>query len=87
MRVRITSNTEIDLRADLEPDQKAAQPALADSQEEAPNSASGVRFAEEDEEIDPVKSIPTHQQQNREDLTPEAHEQIRNLAMSLQKCR
>ena len=50
---------------------------------------SGVRFAE-DEEIDPLDESRRLSQAAGvpdEDLSPEAREQIRNLAMSLQKSR
>jgi hypothetical protein len=43
-----------------------------------------VRFKDEDEEIDPIESIP---EKRPEDLSPEAREQIKNLAMTLQKSR
>jgi hypothetical protein len=52
-----------------------------------------VRFKDEDEEIDPIQSlkwvsVPEHRQSvGTEELSPEAHEQIRNLAMTLQKSR
>ena len=45
---------------------------------------SRARFADEDEEIDPIQSIP---EQRPEDMSPEAREQIKNLAMTLQKSR
>lgn len=51
------------------------------------NIRSNVRFAE-DEEIDPLdESRRNSKLDNTEDLSPEAHEQIRSLAMSLQKSR
>ncbi|KAK5456281.1 Nitrogen permease reactivator protein [Exophiala xenobiotica] len=49
-----------------------------------------VRFASEDEEIDPLDESKHDQQKGvipDEEFGPEAHEQIRNLAMSLQKSR
>jgi hypothetical protein len=54
----------------------------AESDKPAP---SNVRFAEEDEEIDPISSIPDDKRP--EDLSPEARQQIKNLAMTLQKSR
>jgi len=51
------------------------------------NSRSNVRFAE-DKEIDPLdESRRNSKFDNTEELSPEAHEQIRSLAMSLQKSR
>ena len=53
----------------------------------------GVRFKDEDEEIDPIQSVkdvsvPDHRRDiDKEELSPEAHEQIKNLAMTLQKSR
>ena len=48
-----------------------------------------MRFASEDEEIDPLDESRKLSQGGveKEELDPEAHEQIRNLAMSLQKSR
>jgi hypothetical protein len=47
-----------------------------------------VRFAAEDEAIDPLdESRRNSKLDNAEELSPEAHEQIRSLAMSLQKSR
>ena len=52
-----------------------------------------MRFKDEDEEIDPIQSVkdvsvPKHKQSvDDEDMTPEAQEQIRNLAMTLQKSK
>ena len=48
-----------------------------------------MRFADDDEDIDPLQSPGPNTQKNtdREDLSPEAHEQIRNLAITLQKSR
>ncbi|RVX70685.1 hypothetical protein B0A52_05335 [Exophiala mesophila] len=51
---------------------------------------SNVRFAAQDEEIDPLDESRRNSKlgdARDEDLTPEAHEQIRNLAMTLQKSR
>ena len=51
---------------------------------------SNVRFASEDEQIDPLDASRRNSKLDSvsgEDLSPEAHEQIRNLAMSLQKSR
>lgn len=53
------------------------------------NGPSNVRFAE-DEEIDPLDDSRRNSQigdGRSEELSPEAHEQIRNLAMTLQKSR
>lgn len=48
-----------------------------------------MRFADDDENIDPLQSLGPDSKKDidREDLSPEAHEQIRNLAMTLQKSR
>lgn len=49
-----------------------------------------VRFASEDEEIDPLdetRRLSEAAGARDEELSPEAHEQIRSLAMSLQKSR
>ena len=52
-----------------------------------------MRFKDEDEEIDPIQgvksvSVPKPKQSaDEEEMSPEAHEQIRNLAMTLQKSR
>ncbi|KAJ9644999.1 Nitrogen permease reactivator protein [Knufia peltigerae] len=54
------------------------------------DTQSNVRFASHDEEIDPLdtrrKNSETEGARD-EELSPEAHEQIRNLAISLQKSR
>jgi hypothetical protein len=53
----------------------------------------GVRFKAEDEEIQPVQAVASIAKPDKktsidtEELTPEAHEQIRSLAMTLQKSR
>lgn len=46
-----------------------------------------VRFAAEEETIEPIKELTDNQDKRADDLSPEAHEQIRNLAMTLQKSR
>lgn len=53
------------------------------------NTRSNVRFAAEDEEIDPLDESRRNSNldNDNEELSPEAHEQIRSLAMSLQKSR
>lgn len=51
------------------------------------NTKKAARFADSDEEIDPIQSLGPDGQKNEEDLSPEAREQIRNLAMTLQKSR
>lgn len=53
------------------------------------NTRSNVRFAAEDEEIDPLDESRRNSRldNDTEELSPEAHEQIRSLAMSLQKSR
>lgn len=48
---------------------------------------SNVRFAAQDEQIEPITSLTDSGDKRPEDLSPEAHEQIRNLAMTLQKSR
>ncbi|KIV87432.1 hypothetical protein PV11_02977 [Exophiala sideris] len=48
---------------------------------------SNVRFASQDEEIDPKDAAARAADEDDEELSPEAHEQIRNLAISLQKSR
>jgi hypothetical protein len=60
------------------------------SKETAPAQSGGVRFASDDEEIDPLdetRRLSQAEGVKDEDLSPEAHEQIRSLAMSLQKSR
>jgi hypothetical protein len=53
----------------------------------------GVRFKAEDEEIQPVQAVASIAKPDKkasidtEELSPEAHEQIRSLAMTLQKSR
>lgn len=57
------------------------------------SSPQGVRFASGVQEIQPVHSIhqmvmpPGQEVKSSEDLTPEAKEEIRNLAMTLQKSK
>ena len=51
---------------------------------QADSEKANVRFKDDDEEIDPMDSIPEKQP---EDMSPEAKEQIKNLAMTLQKSR
>lgn len=50
-----------------------------------------MRFKTEDEEIQSVQGVASitapQQDTDTEDLSPEAHEQIRSLAMTLQKSR
>ncbi|ETN41749.1 uncharacterized protein HMPREF1541_03686 [Cyphellophora europaea CBS 101466] len=46
-----------------------------------------VRFAAEEETIEPTKDLTNTEDKRTDDLSPEAHEQIRNLAMTLQKSR
>ena len=48
---------------------------------------SNVRFAAQDEQIEPAAGPVDLDDDAVEDLSPEAHEQIRNLAMTLQKSR
>ncbi|OAP64924.1 hypothetical protein AYL99_00896 [Fonsecaea erecta] len=67
------------------------EPAQNTETKEKPESPQGaVRFASENEEIDPLDKSRRLSQAGgvkNEELSPEAHEQIRNLAMSLQKSR
>lgn len=57
------------------------------------SSQGGVRFANNVEEIDPVRSLyemtadPNANPKPVEDLSPEAKEEIRSLAMTLQKSK
>ncbi|KAJ4668672.1 Nitrogen permease reactivator protein [Exophiala dermatitidis] len=64
---------------------------LPENTENTQSSQPNVRFASQNEEIDPVddtrRKIPQADEAEDQELTPEAHEQIRNLAMSLQKSR
>lgn len=46
-----------------------------------------VRFASEEETIEPVKDLIDADDKGADELSPEAHEQIRNLAITLQKSR
>lgn len=68
----------LDTKAEQEQNDKAQSPQV------------NVRFASEDEEIDPLDETRWVSQghgSKSEELSPEAHEQIRNLAMTLQKSR
>jgi hypothetical protein len=51
------------------------------------DSHPGVRFADNLEEIDPLSTDSGANTRPVADLAPEAKEEIRNLAMSLQKSR
>jgi hypothetical protein len=48
---------------------------------------SNVRFAAQDEQIEPITDLTDSGDTRPEDLSPQAHEQIRHLAMTLQKSR
>lgn len=87
---------EIDKRArladveDSDAKQEQNEPSKTNKQENAQSSQGAVRFAAEDEEIDPLdgsRRISEAGESKKEELSPEAHEQIRSLAMSLQKSR
>ncbi|KAJ9602626.1 Nitrogen permease reactivator protein [Cladophialophora chaetospira] len=59
-------------------------------QQQTADKKDAVRFASDDEEIDPLdesRRISQASGASNEEISPEAHEQIRNLAMSLQKSR
>jgi hypothetical protein len=65
-----------------------------EKQKDTSNSApQGVRFASGVEEIEPVKNVhdmtktDSGRPKSMEDLTPEAKEEIRSLAMTLQKSK
>ncbi|KIW63649.1 hypothetical protein, variant [Phialophora macrospora] len=61
-----------------------------EEQKDGQSAQGAVRFAAGDEEIDPLnesRRTSAASGGKNEVLTPEAHEQIRNLAMSLQKSR
>jgi hypothetical protein len=57
------------------------------SQQPDESDRGNVRFASAEETIEPVKSLTDNDDKRADDLSPEAHEQIRNLAMTLQKSR
>lgn len=63
-----------------------SKPTPANAEE---NTRSNVRFAAQDEEIDPLDESRRNSKLDNEteELSPEAHEQIRSLAISLQKSR
>lgn len=63
------------------------QKAENGSQEPNDSDRGNVRFAAQEETIEPVKDITNAQDKDPDELSPEAHEQIRNLAMTLQKSR
>lgn len=76
------------------PDQiTLSYPGNMASQEEDKQAAKDVRFKTEDEEIDPIQSleqvetITGKDKREREDLDPAAQEELKNLAMTLQKSR
>jgi hypothetical protein len=62
-----------------------------EEQKDGQSAQGAVRFAAADEEIDPLNESRRTSEAGggvkNEELSPEAHEQIRNLAMSLQKSR
>ena len=64
---------------------------MANTEQEQP--AQGVRFSEVNEEIEPdqalkhVASLSGAGDQSKEELSPEAQEELRNLSMSLQQSR
>jgi hypothetical protein len=74
---------------------QAQQPQRDESDSRPPSSSTpqGVRFASGVQEIEPVHSIHQlvdrsgHEVRSTEDLTPEAKEEIRNLAVTLQKSK
>ena len=69
---------------------KIQQDASSDKRDNTEASQSGVRFATDDEEIDPLDDPGQNSRiggVRDEDLSPETHEQIKTLAMSLQKSR
>jgi hypothetical protein len=65
----------------------------SDSRSPSSSTPQGVRFASGVQEIEPIHSIHQlvdrsgHEVKSTEDLTPEAKEEIRNLAMTLQKSK
>jgi hypothetical protein len=78
----------------LIPDDSGNDKALDKRPNDTPNSASqGVRFASGVEEIEPVKKAQDmtkadcDRPKSMEDLTPEAKEEIRSVAMTLQKSK
>ena len=65
---------------------------ISGAQNSTPGEKQGVRFASENEEIEPVKTVhdmtaDRGQRPSGDDLSPEAKEEIRNLAMTLQKSK
>ncbi len=76
--------------ADCSLDSKADQDERPNKPDNATSLSGNVRFAADDEEIDPRDDTRRLSQAGgvkNEELSPEAHEQIRNLAMTLQKSR
>src|ERR1700712_4579010 len=72
------------------PKSTGANPEEEEQQNTEKKDQGAVRFAPEDEEIDPLDESRRRSGAGgveNEELSPEAHEQIRNLAMSLQKSR
>ena len=63
------------------------QTAQNGSQESNDPDRGNVRFAAQEETIEPVKDSIDAEDKQADELSPEAHEQIRNLAMTLQKSR
>lgn len=63
------------------------QTAQNGAQESNDSDRGNVRFAAQEETIEPVKDLIDAEDKQADELSPEAHEQIRNLAMTLQKSR
>ncbi|KAF2103531.1 kinase-like protein [Rhizodiscina lignyota] len=66
---------------------------MATKQEDKPAASPGVRFSSHDEEIEPtasleqVDTITGSDRRERDDIDPEAQEELKNLTMTLQKSR
>lgn len=58
-----------------------------DAKSPAETDKSNVRFAAQDEQIEPTTDLAEYEDKGPEDLPPEAREQIKTLAMTLQKSR
>lgn len=66
---------------------RSGQKNQNDSQQPDNSDRGNVRFAAQEETIEPVKDLTNSGDKRADDLSPEAHEQIRNLAITLQKSR
>ncbi|KIX08378.1 uncharacterized protein Z518_03034 [Rhinocladiella mackenziei CBS 650.93] len=68
-------------------DAKTDQDSHCDKPDNAESSQSNVQLASEEEEVEPLDGTRRTSQAGGEEFNPDAHEQIRSLAMSLPKAR